>query len=87
MRDKRWGWWSIADDILQQIKDGRLVPGQRLDSYDDLAEKYGVHVATIERSIGVLKWAKVLEGQQGQRGVWVAGAPPDQPHPRRGPND
>ena len=45
----------IADDIQSQIRDGRLVPGQRLPAEHELAVEYGVARMTVRRAMRELR--------------------------------
>lgn len=45
---------TIADDLREQIIDGRLAPGQRLPTQAELCERYDVASATAARAIQIL---------------------------------
>ncbi|WP_425435374.1 GntR family transcriptional regulator [Micromonospora pattaloongensis] len=62
----------IADDLTAQIKGGALAPGTKLPSTAELADKYGVSVATAYRAVSLLHDRDLVMGQPG-RGVYVAG--------------
>lgn len=72
------GFRAIVDDIVQQINDGRLRPGDKLPSTRDLAAHYNVSTSTIDRVFTVLEYLGCVEGQPG-KGRWVKG-------PRTGQN-
>lgn len=63
----------IAETIRRSIRDGDLIPGQRLASVRELAEQHGVAAGTVRNA---LSWLRV-EGYivTTQRGSWVADAP------------
>jgi GntR family transcriptional regulator, transcriptional repressor for pyruvate dehydrogenase complex len=55
----------VAGQILEQIQEGELVPGQRLPSVVSLAEAFGVGRSTIREAISALKamgWLDVRHG-------------------------
>lgn len=55
----------VADHLLQQIKNGLRLPGERLPSVVELAELYGVGRSTVREAISALKamgWLDVRHG-------------------------
>lgn len=48
-------WRQIADDLVSEIESGNLRRGDRLPSYQELAESYGVAPMTIRRAIQELR--------------------------------
>lgn len=60
----------LAETIRRAIRDGDLIPGQRLPSVRDLADQHGVAAGTVRNA---LNWLRV-EGYivTTQRGSWVA---------------
>lgn len=62
---------EIADDIADRIVRGDHAPGQRIETYQELAIAYGVSTSTIANVIVRLKLMGYVEGSQG-RGVFVA---------------
>ncbi len=61
---------EIAADITERIRGGQRAPGQRLESYRELADLYGVAMATITTIVRILKERGVVVGLQG-KGVFV----------------
>ncbi len=62
---------AIADDIADRIKRGDYEPGQKIETYQELANLYKVSTSTIANMIVRLKVAGWVIGSQG-RGVFVA---------------
>ncbi|MFG1675947.1 winged helix-turn-helix domain-containing protein [Micromonospora sp. NPDC049282] len=73
MPTERVDYRRIANDIAAKIKSGELAPGEKLPSTRELADQYGVHISTINRSMSILKDREMVEGQPG-KGVYVAEA-------------
>ncbi len=69
-RTGRPGYLQIADDLRQQINDGRLAPGQSLPSTARLRERYDVSAGVVKAAISVLRTEGLVIGQQG-KGVFV----------------
>ncbi|MFA1546780.1 winged helix-turn-helix domain-containing protein [Actinomadura chokoriensis] len=69
-RTGRPGYLQIADDLRQQIRDGRLATGQALPSTARLREEYEVSAGVVKSAISVLRTEGVVVGQQG-KGVFV----------------
>ena len=69
-RTGRPGYLQIADDLRQQIDDGRLEPGQSLPSTARLRDEYEVSAGVVKAAISVLRTEGVVIGQQG-KGVFV----------------
>lgn len=61
----------IADDLTAKIKSGELTPGAKLPSTTQLADQFGVSVATAYRAVSLLHDRDLVIGQPG-RGVYVA---------------
>ncbi|WP_111832423.1 winged helix-turn-helix domain-containing protein [Actinomadura madurae] len=77
-RTGRPGYLQIADDLRQQIRDGRLAAGQALPSTAQLRTEYEVSAGVVKAAISVLRTEGLVIGQQG-KGVFVrdqAEAPP-----------
>jgi GntR family transcriptional regulator len=66
----------IAADIREQIRDGRLAPGDKLPTRNDLIDLYRVSGPTIDAAMLVLKTQGWVRGHQG-RGTFVAENPPE----------
>jgi DNA-binding GntR family transcriptional regulator len=65
----------VAEDIRQQIRDGRLRPGDKLPSRAELCTIYKVSQQTVASALLVLKTGGWTRGHQG-RGVFVVEEPP-----------
>lgn len=61
---------EIADDLADRILGGEYKPGQRLPSYQELANLYGVSTSTITGVVIRLKERGLVVGAQG-RGVFI----------------
>lgn len=66
----RPGYLQIADDLREQIRSGRLSPGDPLPSTARLAEQYDSSASVIKMAVGVLRTEGLVVGQQG-KGVFV----------------
>ena len=64
---------ALRDDLVKSIKNGTLRPGTRISSFRTLADQYKVSLNTVQRVIGELVEARVLEAAHG-RGTFVADA-------------
>ncbi|MFI0486795.1 winged helix-turn-helix domain-containing protein [Actinomadura sp. 9N215] len=69
-RTGRPGYLQIADDLRQQIGDGRLPPGRSLPSTARLRDEYEVSAGVVKAAISVLRTEGLVIGQQG-KGVFV----------------
>ncbi len=71
---------QVAQNIGQRIRSGKLKPGERLPSMDDLAEAYGVTKITVRRALLELKSEGLLYTRPAQ-GTYVADVlPSDKAH-------
>lgn len=61
----------IEEDIIEAIKDGRLQPGDKIDSESALKQKYGVSTITVRKAFSDLINQGYLYGIQGV-GTFVA---------------
>lgn len=66
---------QIVEDITARIRAGEWRPGDRLPSYNELAELYSVRFGTIARVILILKERRLVVGVPG-KGTFVAEEPP-----------
>lgn len=64
----------VAADLRDQIRTGRLKPGDQLPSAARLQEIYGVGSTAIRNAMLLLRTEGLIEGHQG-KGVYVAPAP------------
>jgi DNA-binding GntR family transcriptional regulator len=62
---------EIADDLTRRIAAGEFRRGQRLPTYNQLAEEYGSARRTVARAVDILKASGVVVGVQGS-GIYVA---------------
>lgn len=62
---------KIEEDIIESIKDGRLRPGDKIDSESVLKQRYGVSAITVRRAFSDLISQGYLNGVQGV-GTFVA---------------
>lgn len=65
----------VINDIREQIRSGRLRPGQQIPSTTQLKAIYGVSYGTIRNAMLILKADGWIEGRQGD-GVFVVENPP-----------
>jgi DNA-binding GntR family transcriptional regulator len=65
---------QVADDLEQQIKDGRLTPGAMLPGEKVLAEIYGVSYLTIRRALAEMR-RRGLVITLPSKGTYVTEAP------------
>ena len=62
---------KIEEDIIEAIRDGRLRPGDRIDSESVLKQRYGVSTITVRKAFSDLINQGYLNGVQGV-GTFVA---------------
>jgi GntR family transcriptional regulator len=70
----RFPYQDIVEELRASILDGRLDPGERLPSENELAERYGTSRPTVRRAIALLKAEGLVSTAQG-RGVFVRARP------------
>lgn len=61
---------EICDFLRKQLRDGELLPGQRLPSFAQMKEKHGVSQATMDRVFALLEQDGLINREQG-RGTFV----------------
>ena len=66
---------QIADVLRDEIRTGRLAPGERLPSERELIEAYGAARGTVRQALAILGEEGLTDTQHG-RGVFVRQAPP-----------
>ncbi|MEV0483327.1 GntR family transcriptional regulator [Streptomyces sp. NPDC050508] len=64
----------IADDLRAAIAAGRLTPGEKLKSENELKDEYGTTRVTVRKALSLLKADGLLISEQG-RGVFVRQPP------------
>ncbi|MEU8251988.1 GntR family transcriptional regulator [Nonomuraea sp. NPDC048916] len=77
--DPRPAYLQIADDLRQEVAEGRLKLGERLPARRQLAQRYGVAVETIRRALDELARDGLISTQS-TRGTYVVKTP-DQTEP------
>src|ERR687885_440239 len=64
---------AVARDLEAEILGGRLTPGDRLGTKDDLRQRFGVAVATVNEAVRLLETRGLIEARPGPGGgVFVA---------------
>ena len=56
---------QIADNLCQQILEGKLAPGERVPSVRDLAVEFEVNRNTLLRTYSILQDAGVIDNKRG----------------------
>lgn len=67
-------WIAIANDLLTDIRDGRLKVGDRVPSITDLCARFGVARQTAQKAVGHLRALGVVTSRPSS-GTWVAALP------------
>lgn len=73
-------WQVILTDLRQQIEAGRLKPGDRLPTKDELAKRYECSEQPVRRALAILEALGYTEGHQGVA-VFVRARPAAQSEP------
>jgi DNA-binding FadR family transcriptional regulator len=64
---------AVARDLEAEILGGRLAPGDRIGTKDDLRHRFGVAVATVNEAVRLLETRGLIEARPGPGGgVFVA---------------
>ncbi|QDY06563.1 MULTISPECIES: FadR/GntR family transcriptional regulator [unclassified Micromonospora] len=61
---------QVASAIRDQIRAGKLIPGDQLPTTKGLIETYGVSYGSVRTALLILKAEGLIEGRQGE-GVYV----------------
>jgi len=61
---------QVADSLREEIKSGKLGPGQRVPSIKDLAKRFGVSQMTVQNSLRILREQSLIFSA-GNRGTFV----------------
>lgn len=61
---------EVADNIMHMIKDGKLKPGDKLESVEKLAQNFGVGRPAIREALNGLRTMGLIEMRQGE-GTYV----------------
>lgn len=72
---------SIASDLREQIRYGRLGPGAQLPAGRELARRYGVQLKTLQNAVKLLIADGLVYSRQGS-GTFVADPPKGETTPR-----
>ena len=72
MKASRVPYLEIAAEIREQIRSGRLVPGDKLKTVRSLAEDYSVAQGTVGAAMEVLRAEGLVDTVQGKGSVVVA---------------
>jgi DNA-binding FadR family transcriptional regulator len=65
---------QIADQLVAELRAGRLVPGQRLPAERDLAQRLGVGRASVREALGALQVRGIVETRAGSGSFLAADA-------------
>jgi GntR family transcriptional regulator len=60
----------IADDLREQIRSGKLQPGDKLPSKRELKDIYGTSAQPVDAALFMLRTEGLIEGRQG-KGTFV----------------
>lgn len=58
---KRVRWQTVATEVAEEIRTGRLAPGERLPKETDLAAKFGLSRHSLRRTLGELARQGLIE--------------------------
>jgi GntR family phosphonate transport system transcriptional regulator len=75
-------WRLVRDELAEEIRRGRLAPGDLLPTEQQLGERFAVHRHTIRRALQELREMGLVRTAQG-RGSVVLEQPLDHKRPRR----
>ena len=67
--DRSAAWRQAADQIREAISSGQLAPGAELPSAREMAERYGLRLATAQHALAELASQRLITVQQGRRAV------------------
>jgi DNA-binding FadR family transcriptional regulator len=65
---------AVARDLEAEILGGRLAPGDRIGTKDDLRQRFGVAVATVNEAVRLLETRGLIEARPGPGGGVFAAA-------------
>ncbi|MEO3748210.1 winged helix-turn-helix domain-containing protein [Plantactinospora sp. B5E13] len=63
-------YWRIADEIIADVRSGRLKPGDKLPSIAELRAQYDVSHGTVQMSYARLEALRVIRRHQG-KGIFI----------------
>ncbi|WCN84803.1 winged helix-turn-helix domain-containing protein [Micromonospora sp. LH3U1] len=71
MANRTADYVRVVEAITAQIRAGELKPGDKLPTYAQLADQYGISVSTAQAALRILRDRGLVEGHQG-KGTYVA---------------
>ncbi|MFE0022365.1 GntR family transcriptional regulator [Amycolatopsis sp. NPDC059021] len=74
--DPRSPYLQVSESLRSQILSGAIAPGEKLPSYQALADDFGVSVGTVKRAFAQLVDDQLIVTRQGQ-GSYVRNPLPD----------
>lgn len=80
---RRPAWQQVTDTIWDAIRSGRLAPSEELPSAREMADRYGIKLATGRHALAVLADAGVITVRQGRRAVVYGARAGEAEVPRR----
>ncbi|MFC7546135.1 winged helix-turn-helix domain-containing protein [Plantactinospora sp. GCM10030261] len=63
-------YWRIADEVIADVRAGKLKSGDKLPSIAELREKYDVSHGTVQMAYARLEALRVIRRRQG-KGIYV----------------
>jgi GntR family transcriptional regulator len=63
-------YWRIADEVIADVRAGKLKTGDKLPSIAELREKYGVSHGTVQMSYARLEALRIIRRRQG-KGIYI----------------
>src|SRR3954465_104333 len=75
---------AVARDLEAQILGGGLAPGERLGTKDDLRQRFGVAVATVNEAVRLLETRGLIEARPGPGAGGFVADSPGRAAPQRG---
>lgn len=70
---------EIADALIESIRTGELLPGEKLDSVQALSENFQVSRSAVREALSALKAIGLIEMKQGE-GTYVKQFDPEAAH-------
>jgi GntR family transcriptional regulator len=69
---------TLANELREDIRSGRLPVGGRLPTKAALMSKHGVALGTVDRALNILRDEGLIKSEQGA-GTWIIRVPDDEP--------
>ena len=77
-------WRQVANQVREAIRSGQLAPGAELPSAREMADRYGLRLATAQHALAELAGQRLITVRQGRRAVVAESAEAgDAPTPRQ----